>query len=428
MDPTTAAAALSLTLFPTADHRELGVGPYTFEGADGPQLVDGLPSAGPQGLELMTRRVFDSEDSLFDDDTTPTGQGMRLRMYRDEDGEIVLDQFQLESLPFNFRIRPDLGDDLDIGLLAGTWDEVWRFGDTGRMQWRVYSPINATVIGMSKSDMGTDKLRYYMSLGTGLGGEILARVAGPVGLQARAEVEGNARRRRDRVDVHHTTRQEVKGEVELGLTLLTKKQAWVVGLWGEHLTQWEPFDEGGRDGVDRTYYATGARISGRFYKERERSLPVPGIGDTDVTDIDALLEALRRDVDDEGPEEDVEDTEDIDAAEPEQSVPEEEISVGPLEVHWSELEITEVVAPTWPADVADDAACAVRFFVDPLGTPYDVRPEDCPQALLPSTMEAAWGWRFAPIEEDGETVSAQFVYTLQVQDAVKARKGSSDGN
>ena len=422
MDPTTTAAALSLTLFPTSDHREVGVGPYAFQAADGPQLVDGLAGPTPQGLELMTRRVFDTEDSLFDDDTTPTGQGMKLRMYRDSDGGIVLDQFQLESLPLNFRIRPDLGDSLDIGLFAGSWDEVWRFGDTGRMQWRVYSPINVTALGMSKSDMGTEELRYYASIGTGLGGEILARVAGPVGLQARGEVEGNARRRRDRVVTHHTTRQEVRGELELGLTLLTKKQAWVVGLWGEHVSQWEPFDEGGRDGVDRTYYATGARISGRFYKERERSLPVPGVGDGDVGDIDALLEALRREAEQESLEEEF----DLEETEPEETQPEE--PAGPLEVHWSELEISEQVAPMWPADVADDATCSVRFFIDPLGTPYDVRPEDCPQELVPATMEAAWGWRFAPIEEDGGTVSAQFVYTLGVPDAERAVKGSSDGN
>lgn len=427
MDPTTAAAALSLTLFPTSDHREVGVGPYAFDSAAGPQLVDGLPTGNPQGLEIMTRRVFDTEDSLFDEDTSPSGQGMRLRMYRDDAGAIVLDHFQLESLPLNLRVRPDLGDTLDIGLFAGSWDEVWNFGDTGRMQWRVYSPLNLTALGMSKSDMGTEDLRYYASIGTGLGGEILARVAGPVGLQAMAEVEASARRRRDRVDVHHSTRQELTAEAEIGVSILTDKQAWVVGLWGEHITQWEPFDEGGRDGVDRTYFATGARISGRFYKERERSLPVPGgLGDGVDTDIDALLEALRR----EASEETYDDHEGdgVESDEPVETAPEESEEVGPLEVHWSELEIQEQVAPLWPADVAEDATCSVRFFVDPLGTPYDVRPEDCPSKLLAPTMEAAWGWRFAPVEEEGETVSAQFVYTLQVLDAERARKGSSDGN
>jgi len=424
MDPTTAATALSLTLFPTSDHREVGVGPYAFDSAAGPQLVDRLPTANPQGLELMTRRVFDTEDSLFEEDTTPTGQGMRLRMYRGADGQVVLDQFQLESLPLNLRIRPDLGDTLDIGLFAGSWDEVWRFGDTGRMQWRVYSPLNLTLLGMSRSDMGTEDLRYYASVGTGLGGEFLARVAGPVGVQGRAEVEGNARRRRDRVDVHHTTRQEVRGELELGLSVITAKQAWVVGLWGEHVSQWEPFDEAGRDGVDRTYFATGARISGRFYKERERSLPVPGmpgIGE-DVGDIDALLEALRREAEEEtleeAPLEEI--LEEVEEEEP--------VSTGPLEVHWSELEITAQVAPVWPADVAEDASCSVRFFIDPLGTPYDVRPEDCAAELVPATMEAAWGWRFAPVEDDSGTVAAQFVYSVQASDADRAVKGSSDGN
>ena len=420
MDPST-AAALTLTLFPTSDHREIGVGPYGFDQVSGPQLVDGIPSPPVEGLELMQRRVFDTEDALFDNDTTPTGQGGKLRMYRDSDGRIVLDQLVIESLPLNLRVRPELGDTLDVGLFAGSWDEVWKFGDTGRMQWRVYSPMNVTVLGLSKSDMGTDKLRYYASVGTGVGGEILARVAGPVGVQLRAEGEANARRRREREnDLHHSTRQELRAEGELGLTFLTSKQAWVVGLWGEHLWQYEPFDEGGRDGVDRTYFATGARISGRFYKDRERSLPVPGL-DEDVTDIDALLEALRREAEEEGwePEDDVVEP----PVEVEPVVPE-----GPLEVHWSELEVLTQVAPTWPWNVDSATTCSIRFFVDPTGQPYDIRAEDCPQELVPATMESAWGWRFAPITEGEDTVSAQFVYTYTLQDVEVAKAGASDGN
>lgn len=418
MDPSTAAAALSLTLFPTSDHREIGVGPYGFDQTAGPQLVNGIPSPPVEGLELMQRRVFDTEDALFESNTTPTGQGGRLRMYRAANGQIVLDQLVIESLPLNLRIRPDLGDTLDIGLFAGSWDEVWKFGDTGRMQWRVYSPLNVTALGLSKSDMGTDELRYYASVGGGVGGEILARIAGPVGVQVRAEGEANARRRRERANnVHHSTRQELRAEAELGLSLLTEKQAWVLGLWGEHLWQYEPFDAGGRDGVDRTYFATGARISGRFYKDRERQLPVPGL-DPDRADIDALLEAIRREA--------AEETLPVEepAAAPE--VP--EVPEGPLEVHWSELEVVGQVAPTWPWNVDSETTCSIRFFVDPTGQPYDIRPEDCSQELLPATMEAAWGWRFTPVVEGEDTVSAQFVYTLTIQDVEVAKAGASDGN
>ncbi|MCP4809936.1 MAG: hypothetical protein GY913_10415 [Proteobacteria bacterium] len=425
MDPST-AAALTLTLFPTSDHREIGAGPYSFDQMAGPQLVDGIPSPPVEGLEIMQRRVFDTEDALFESSTTPTGQGGRLRMYRDATGQIVLDQLVIESLPLNLRVRPDMGDQLDVGLFAGSWDEVWKFGDTGRMQWRVYSPMNVTVLGLSKSDMGTDKLRYYASVGSGVGGEILARVAGPVGIQVRAEGEANARRRRERENnVHHSTRQELRAEAELGLTLLTEKQAWVLGLWGEHIWQYEPFDSGGRDGVDRTYFATGARISGRFYKDRERSLDVPGI-DQDMTDIDALLEVLRREAESEGIEPETIEPETI---EPEvEEVPNEVVPSGPVEVHWSELDVVTQVAPTWPWNVDSATTCSLRFYVDPTGQPYDIRPEECPQELLPSTMESAWGWRFAPVLEGEDTVSAQFVYTLTIDDVEVAKAGASDGN
>ena len=148
MDPTTAAAALSLTLFPTSDFREVGVGPYGFETTEAPSIVDGLPAGTPAGLELMTRRVFDTESSLMEDSKTPTGQGMNLRMYRDAQGQIVLDRFELESVPMNIRVRPELGDTLDIGLFSGTWNEVWKFGDTGRVNWRVWSPLSLTLLGI----------------------------------------------------------------------------------------------------------------------------------------------------------------------------------------------------------------------------------------------------------------------------------------
>jgi hypothetical protein len=432
MDPSVAAAALSLTLFPTSDFREVGVGPYGFETADAPLLVDGLPAGGGAGLELMTRRVFDTEKSLLEDSRTPTGQGMNLRMYRGAAGEIVLDRFELESVPMNIRVRPELGDELDIGLFSGTWNEVWKFGDTGRLNWRIWSPMSVTLLGMSKSDMGTDKLRYYAGVGAGLGGEVLARVAGPIGVQARAQVEGNARRRRDRELTHHTTRQGLELDAELGVTYFTRKTAWVVGAWAEHVTHWEPFDEGGRDGVDRTYWATGARVSGRFYKDREGGLDLPEIADPDLEDIDALLDALRRNDTKavEELEQDLFEGMELDEvpAEEAQAEPQARPAHLPLEVHWSEVALVDQVKPAWPAGTGDEARCSVRFFVDPTGTPYDVRPEDCAAELLPATMEAVWGWRFEPVVEAGDTVSAQFVYTLGPQDVLLMDPGSSDGN
>ena len=408
MDPTT---AVFLTLFPTSDHREVGVGPYAFESAQAPLLVDGLPAAVPSGLEIMTRRIYDSEEAMYDDDSWAAGQGMNLRFYRDTDGQVVLDRFELESLALNVRVRPELGDQIDVGLFMGSWERVWRFGDTGRAQWRVYSPMNVTVLGMSKTDMDPeDKLKYYASAGTGIGGEVLGRVAGPVGVQARAEVQANARRRRGG-DVHFTTRQEVIATAELGVTVIDDTSAWVIGAWGEHITQWEPWDEGGRDGADRGYFAAGARLSGRFYKEREY-LPDAGLGgagDRGEIDVDALLESIRQDAERE---------EAVTAAgtdppdkEAEQEEGERQAHM-PLEVNWSEVEVLNMVDPAWPQDATDGVSCSMVFFVDTTGVPYDVRPDECATDLRPLVMEAAWGWRFEPIVENGDTVSATFKYTI----------------
>ncbi len=410
MDPST---AVFLTLFPTSDHREVGVGPYAFEAADAPLLIDGLPQAMPQGLEIMTRRIYDSEEALYDEDGWAAGQGMNVRFYRDAEGNIVLDRFELESLGLNVRVRPELGDQVDVGLFMGSWERVWRFGDTGRAQWRVYSPMNVTVLGMSKTDMDPqDKLKYYASVGTGLGGEVLGRVAGPLGVQARAEVQANARRRRGG-EVHFTTRQEVTATGELGVTVITDTHAWVLGAWAEHVTQWEPLDDAGRDGIDRTYFAAGARLSGRFYKEREY---LPDIGDSEVPvpdmNIDALLDSIRLDQtrDGEGesavPLDESQDTIDAEAMDGERP------AYLPLEVNWSEVEVITMVSPEWPAGAQDGSSCSMIFFIDTTGVPYDVRPDDCDAELLPVVMEAAWGWRFEPVIEGGDTVSATFKYTI----------------
>jgi len=412
MDPTT---AVLLTLFPTSDHREVGVGPYAFDSAQAPLIVDGLPSAVPQGLEIMTRRIYDSEEALYDEDSWAAGQGMNVRFYRDADGNVVLDRFELESLALNVRVRPELGDKVDVGLFMGSWERVWRFGDTGRTQWRVYSPMNVTLLGLSKvTDDPADKLKYYASAGTGVGGEVLGRVAGPVGIQARAEVQANARRRRGG-DQPFSTRQEVTANAELGLTFIDDSSAWVVGAWAEHVSQWEPWDAEGRDGIDRTYFAAGARLSGRFYKEREY-LPMPDVSDGTITgdrDLDALLESIRQESANQPPEGQsaAGPTVEGEAKEADQEDGERAAHL-PLQVNWSEVEVLEMVDPEWPQDAMDGASCSMVFFVDTTGVPYDVRPDECDSDLRPLVMEAAWGWRFAPIVENGDTVSATFKYTI----------------
>ncbi|MCK6524551.1 energy transducer TonB, partial [Myxococcota bacterium] len=82
----------------------------------------------------------------------------------------------------------------------------------------------------------------------------------------------------------------------------------------------------------------------------------------------------------------------------------------PLELHWSEVAQLSGDPVAWPAGVAADASCKVRFVIDPAGSPTDIRPEDCAADLLPAVMKAAWTYRFSPAMEAGNAVAAQFVF------------------
>jgi hypothetical protein len=429
VDPLT--LGLMTTLFPTGDHREVGLGAYGYTA--GP-LVDPVESFDtllmPQGVELLYRRVYDTEEML-NDDGSATGNNGHLRLTRDATGAPQLDSFVFESPLINVRARPTLGDQIDVGLLLGRWDEVWRYGDNGRVQWRFFTPMQVTLLGLSNNDMDPDdRLKYYVAAGAGLGGDAVLKVAGPIGLQARVDA-GTVSTNRMRAGPN-STRHELDVNAELGLTLLLEKQAWVLGGWVNHVTQWDPRDAEGRDGVDRQYMAGGARLSVRFYEERE--LPIPEIAEE--PDLDALLRSLM-----EGAEEGEEAKPGLfdrpggprREAPPE---PPEEVLEGvigtqgqgdggviggvvaprdpsvPLELHWSEVAQLSGEPVVWPAGAAADASCKVRFVIDPTGSPTDIRPEDCAADLLPAVMKAAWTYRFSPAMEAGSAVSAQFVYVF----------------
>ena len=274
-----------------------------------------------------------------------------------------------------------------------------------------------------------DRVKYYIAAGAGLGGDVVLKVAGPIGLQARVDA-GTVSTNRFRTG-QNSTRHELDVNAEVGLTLLLEKQAWVLGGWVNHVTQWDPRDAEGRDGVDRQYMAGGARLSVRFYKDRE--LPLPEIAED--PDIDALLRSLM-----EGAEEGAEEkpglfdrpggprrdepvegtlgTQGRGGGEAEGVVggvvggvaaPPRDPSV-PLELHWSEVAQLGGDPVVWPAGAAADASCKVRFVIDTSGSPTDIRPEDCAAELLPAVMKAAWTYRFSPALEGGVAVPAQFVF------------------
>lgn len=401
------ALAAAITLFPTSDHQEFSAGVYGFEAQATAALEDGMGVPAPQGLDLVYRRVFDTERALAGEVSTGTGETTRLRFYRGPDGEVMLDELSFDSLLLSVRSRPVLGDRLDIGLLAGRWDEVWWFGDTGRAQWRVFSPMQVTLLGFANNDMDDDeRLKYYLAGGFGLGGEGVVRVAGPVGLQARVDAGGTATNRHRR-DAPNTTRQELEVNAELSLGWLQERRSWSVGAWATRNVQWDPRDAEGRDGVDRDYFAGGMRLSARVYKEKE-------VEATDA-DFDALLEAIRRAEAERGdpdrprlferPQPDAPDEDDAEPPPP---------SYDLLEVHWSELVRVSGDDPVLPEGLAADAICTVRIFIAPTGEAFKVEPVSCPEEMQAAVLSAAASWRFEPVVEGGDTVSVQAVYPFTV--------------
>lgn len=414
------ATAVALSLFPSLDYRSIEAGPYAFEQAAAPLLSEGLPMGGAQGLEIMTRRVRGTPDQLVDRSDRGSIGELRLRLAQNADGTVRLDQFEMENFLLSIRVRPEMGDDLDLGMFAGQHNQIMYVRDGGRGQFMVYSPQTLTLLGLSRSDMGSDNLKYYAEVGTGLGLDGILRVAGPFTLQGRAEIEGTARRRRERTEVdyavrgggdtlHHSTRQEVVAEAELGVGYMRDRKAYSLVAWGQHVTQWEPWDDGGQDGVDRAYFAVGAKLSGRFYKNES---PQRG-PDIREMELEELLEAIR---------DQEQDSEQVPVGpEPE---PEPELML-PMEVHWSEVSFVEQAMPVWPAGTPDEFECSVQLYVDTTGVPFLVEAEDCPTPLVESSLTAAELWRIAPILKEGETVSARFIYTLttdevEVEQAIDA--------
>jgi TonB family protein len=84
-------------------------------------------------------------------------------------------------------------------------------------------------------------------------------------------------------------------------------------------------------------------------------------------------------------------------------------------VHWSEVQVKKRVTPHYPAAAEDEGiegVAVVRFFVNERGKPYVVKLESCPDIFRESALEAAWKWRFKPMEVDGKRVKAQFVLRI----------------
>jgi len=266
------AVAAALALFPSIEHLEFGLGPYAHGVAPTSLDTTAANLYRVDGLDLLFREVSwvdGAEDMILG------GWSGRVRAWVSPSGPVRLDQLLLDSPGVSVRVRPELGDDLALGFLGGSWESTITAGDVGWAQYRLLAPGNLTLLGFSNTDQDDDeKLKYYISIGAGGGADAIAKVVGPLGLGLRAV--GAARTmNRHRGDDENLVRHDVRAEAELGPSLLFAQSAWSLRGWAELHTQWEPRDERGRDGVDRQYGAAGVRLSARFYRADERVLELP---------------------------------------------------------------------------------------------------------------------------------------------------------
>ncbi len=426
MTPAT-GTVLALALFPTGDHHEFTLGSYGHQLAT--DEVPGLEVA-PLGLDIHYRRVFDT----LTPEVIWTGDTARLRVTRDASGAAHIDQLEVETVWASVRIRPELGDKLDVGLLLGSWDETWLHGDNGASQWRLYSPMTLTGLGLANNDMDdADRIKWYAAVGAGLGGHWIRRVRGPLGIQARADTGFHSRVRWNPGDPA-TTRHEWWTTAEVGLGWLTSQQSLALVGWGETITQWDPRDAGGRDGIDRHYRAAGLAVSGRIYQGRPaQAEPDLGLlaGELEAEAAMAELEEadLLPEADTTNPEllamlENRPDPEPQPQAEEiptdQDPVPKTPIVTGKdedpeiLTVHWSELQVREQAsAVTTAADKAPK--CTLRFVLDAEGVPSEVRPAMCPEHLLEPATAAGLRWRFEPFLDGGRAIPVQVVFPIQFE-------------
>ncbi|GEM_PF-2508020 len=411
------AAALAVALFPTGDHHELSLGSY------GAQLTPGLTqdlAVESVGVDLRYRRVFDTDNP----DVTPTGETARLRLSRDPEGRVHVERLEVDTLLASLRIRPELGDKLDVGLLIGTWDEIWLHRDSGRAQWRVHTPLTLTTLGLANNDMdGDDRLKWYGAIGLGVGGDWIRRARGPVGVQARIDT-GIHSRVRWLPGSPATTRHEWRTTAEAGLTWLRSAQSLALTGWAEAITQWDPRDAQGRDGIDRQVLTAGLAVSGRLYQGRAaQAEPDLAVLSGELEAV-ALLAALEAEADPPPAEPsqvalDPQDTPPAGpplapAPEPAPPIQGPPADPGILTVHWSELEVREQAAAVPPPNQAS-GPCSLRFVLDAEGIPTQVLAVGCPEHLVEPARAAGLRWRFEPFLDGDRAIPVQVVFPIQFE-------------
>lgn len=86
-------------------------------------------------------------------------------------------------------------------------------------------------------------------------------------------------------------------------------------------------------------------------------------------------------------------------------------------VHWSEAIVKTRVKPTFPEAAKalglKKERCIVHIVIAPSGEPSDVSFKACPELFKASAKEAALQWRWYPLMENGQPISAQFDLVFQ---------------
>lgn len=257
----------ALSSLPSAEHHQLTIGPYVAAVQPGPVPISSGSTAPLRGVEFSYQHLSeeDSEtDTRLGGMFSSNTKTISARIHVNQDGYISTDRLQADSVFASARIRRNLGDHLDLSILGGHSLGTWGIAEGPRYRLQALVPSNLTLLGLSNTDQDDDeKLKYYISIGSGLGGEFIGQVAGPLGVYGRILAKATTQNRH-RPDAKNTVRNEVMFEPQLGLSYIGTEGAVILSGWGEVTTQWETRDDDGRAGVDRQYIAGGLRLSGRL--------------------------------------------------------------------------------------------------------------------------------------------------------------------
>lgn len=86
-------------------------------------------------------------------------------------------------------------------------------------------------------------------------------------------------------------------------------------------------------------------------------------------------------------------------------------------VHGTEVRVKHREYPTYPEAAKqlgiEEALCKVRFSIDEQGTPTDIQILECPKVFEQATLDAAWKWRFYPLEVEGVPTKCSFVLNVK---------------